>query len=104
MPQVGGICLLEAGRDLGEARVTGDERRAARRCSLGGDHPEGLGEDRRHDAGVGESEQVAEVAVLERAGEERLDAALGGTRLERGALGAEADDDETRRRARRARR
>ena len=49
-------------------------RRAARRGRLGGDHPERLGEHARHDAGVGEREQVAEVAMLERAGEQRRDA------------------------------
>ena len=38
------------------------------------------------------------MAVLERAGEQRLDAAVGGARLERGALGAEPDDDERARR------
>ena len=74
--------------------MPGDERRAAGRRRLGGNHPERLGEDRRHDAGVGEREQVPEVAMLERPGEERLDAALAGTSLERRALRPEADDDE----------
>ena len=44
---------------------------AACRGRLGGDHPEGLREDRRHDRDVGEREQMDEVAVLERPGEER---------------------------------
>ena len=74
--------------------MPGDERRTAGGGGLGRDHAERLGEDRRHDAGVREREQVPEVAVLERAGEQRLDATVGGERLERGALGAESDDDE----------
>ena len=100
----GRIGRLQPGRDLGEPRVARDERRAAGRGGLGRDHPEGLREDRRHDAGVREGEQMAEVAVLERAGEECLDATVGGSQLERGPLGAEADDDEARARPRRARR
>ncbi len=75
--------------------MPGDERRTAGGGSLGRDHAERLGEDRRHDAGVGEREQVPEMAVLERPREQRLDAMVGGERLERGALGTEADDDET---------
>ena len=98
------IRVLEAGGDLGEPRVAGDERRAAGRGGLGCDHPERLGEDRRHDAGVREREQVPEMAVLERPGEERLDPALGRALLERRALRAEADDDEPRVDTRRARR
>src|SRR5215831_15129600 len=39
------VLLLEARRDLGQARVPGDERRHARGGGLGGDHPECLGED-----------------------------------------------------------
>ena len=51
--------------------MPGDERRAAAGGGLGGDHPERLREDRRHDGRVGERQQVDEVAVLERAREER---------------------------------
>ena len=69
------VGLLEPRRDLGEPAVPGDERRAAAGGGLGGNHAERLREDRRHDRGVGEREQVREVAVLERAGEE--DAAAG---------------------------
>ena len=43
--------------------------------SLGRDHAERLGEDRRHDGDVGERQQVHEVPVLERPGEERAAAA-----------------------------
>ena len=46
-------------------------RRHARRRGLGRDHAERLGEDRRHDGDVDERQQVHEVPVLERAGEER---------------------------------
>ena len=60
---------------------------------LGGDHAERLGEDRRHDRGLGERQQVDEMPVLERAGEERL---ARGQRarllLQRAAVVAEADD------------
>ena len=94
MAELGGIRLLEPRCDLGQARVAGDERRAAGSGGLGRDHPERLGEDRRHDAGVGEREQVPEMAVLERTGEQRLDATLGSERFERRALGPESDDDE----------
>ena len=70
-----------------------DERRAAAGGRLGRDHPERLREDRRHDGGVGEREQVDEVAVLERPREEdALPAQLAGLRLELGAVVAEADD------------
>ena len=96
MAELGRICLLEPGRDLGEPGVARDERRAAGRRGLGRDHPERLGEDRRDDARVGEREQVPEVPVLERPGEERLDPAVGrARRSSAAALGAEADDDET---------
>src|SRR3990170_571449 len=82
---------LEAGGDLGEAGVPCDERwGAAGRC-LGGDHPEGLGKDRGRDGDVGEGEEVDEVPVLERAGEEHPPP--GGPRLELAAGLAEADDD-----------
>ena len=46
-------------------------RAAAGGRGLGRDHPERLGEDRRHDGDVAERQQVPQVAVLERAGEER---------------------------------
>ena len=69
--QLGRVLLLEPLGDLGEARVARDERRPAGGGGLGRDHPERLGEDRRHDGDVGERQQVDEVAVLERAGEER---------------------------------
>ena len=104
MPERRRIRLLEPCRDLGQPRVAGDERRTAGSGGLGRHHPERLGEDRRHDARVREREQVPEVPVLERAGEERLDPALGGTLLERRPLRAEADDDEAGVRSRRARR
>ena len=71
MAKVSRVGLLEPGRDLGEARVTRDERRAAARGRLGGDHPERLRKDRRHDGDVGERKQMDEVAVLERPGEQR---------------------------------
>ena len=64
---------------------------AARGGGLRRDHPERLGEDRRHDRGVGEREQVDEVAVLERAGEE--DVRRPARCLELRAVVAEADDD-----------
>ena len=67
--------------------MSGDERRTAGSGRLGGDHAERLGEDRRHHAGIREREQVPEVAVLERAGEQRLDATVGGERLERARSG-----------------
>ena len=74
--------------------MAGDERRAADRRRLRGDHAEGFGEDRRHDARVGECQQVPEVPVLERPREDRVDPAFGGPTLERRPLGPEADDDE----------
>ena len=70
-----------------------DERRRARGRGLGRDHAERLGEDRRHDGRVGERQQVHEVTVLERAGEER---ARRRGRLELSAIRPEADDDEPR--------
>ena len=89
MAQVRRVLLLEPVGDLGQAGVAGDERRRARGGRLRRDHPERLREDRRDDGRVGEREQVDEVAVLERAGEERSRA---GRRLERLAVVAEADD------------
>ena len=41
------------------------------RGGLGGDHAKRLGEDRGHHGNVGERQQMHEVSVLERAGEER---------------------------------
>ena len=64
------VGLLEPGGDLREPGMARDERRTAGRGGLGGDHPERLREDRRDHAGVGQGEQVDEVPVLERAGEQ----------------------------------
>ena len=72
--------------------MAGDERRAAGRGGLGGDHPEGLREDGRHDGGVGERKQVDEVPVLERPGEEHPLVVLLGQPLELVAVVAEPDD------------
>ena len=80
----------DPGGDLGEAGVVGDERRHAGRGGLCRDHAERLGEDRRHDRDVRERQQVHEVAMLERAGEEH---AVGCACLELRAVVAEADDD-----------
>src|SRR6478736_3065389 len=71
MPQVGGVGLLEPLGDLLEPGVPRHQRRAAGSSRLGGHHPERLRKDRRHDGDVGERNQVAQVPVLERAGEER---------------------------------
>ena len=49
----------------------GDEGRAAGGRGLGGDHAEGLGEDRGHDDDVRERDQVDEMAVLQLAREQR---------------------------------
>src|SRR5512146_630459 len=65
------VLLFEARGNLGEPRVSRDERRGACRSGFGGDHAEGFGEDRRHDRHVGERQQLREVAVLERPREER---------------------------------
>ena len=81
---------LEPFGDLGESRMASDDRRAAGGRGLGGNHPERLGEDRRHDDRIHERDQVDEMAVLERAGEERP---LRRERLESRAVVAEADDD-----------
>ena len=88
-----GVLLLEPGCHLRQPRVACDERRRARSCGLGGDHSERLGEDRRHDGRVGERQQMNEVTVLQRAGEE---CARRRCPLEHRAIGAEADDDEAR--------
>ena len=81
---------LEPVGDLGESGVTRDERWRAGGGCLRRDHPERLGEDRRDDGHVGEREQVHEMAVLERAREER---SRRGGGFELGAVVAEADDD-----------
>ena len=83
VPQALRILVLEPGRDLGEAGVARDERRAAGGGSLGGDHPERLREDRRNDGGVRERQQVHEVAMLERAREERARARRSASRRSR---------------------
>ena len=70
--------------------MVGDDRRAARRRRLGRDHPECLREDRRHGARIGEREEVDEVPVRERAGEEHVEPL--GLRLELCAIVAEPDD------------
>ena len=91
MPQTRRVVLLEPLRDLREAGVVRDDRRATRRGRLGRHHPEGLGEDRGHDCDVGKRGQMDEMAVLERAGEEnRQPFSL---LLELRPVVAEADDD-----------
>ena len=85
---------LEPGGHFREPRVTRNERRTTCGRRLRSNHSEGLGEDRRHDARVGECQQVAEVAVLERPGEDCVDSILGRPPLERRTLRAEPDDDE----------
>ena len=72
--------------------MAGDERQRAGRRRLGGDHPESLGKDRGHDRHLAEWDQVHEVPVLERAGEE---GSRGRDSLELGAIVPEADDDGT---------
>ena len=74
------VVLLQPAGDLRQSRVVRDDRRTAGGSSLGGDHPEGLGKDRRDDSDVGEREEMHEVPVLERAGEE--DVETGGLLLE----------------------
>ena len=69
-----------------------DDRWAPGCRSLGGDHPEGLGEHRGHDARVREGEQVPQVPVLERPREEHPDVERPRQRLERRPLGAEPHD------------
>ena len=94
-----GVGLLQPGRDLGQARVPGDERRHAGRCGLRGHHPERLGEDRGHDDDVRERQQVDEVPVLERAREQRVPRR---ELLEVPAVVAEPDDQGARRASRAA--
>ena len=91
--EVSGVLLLEPVGDLGEPGMAGDERRRARGGSLGSDHPERLGEDRGHDGRVGQRQQVDEVAMLERAGEEDVRPSEA---LELLAVVAEADDHRAR--------
>ena len=79
---------LEPLGNLRQPRVTGDDGRASGGRCLGGDHPERLGEDRGHDDGIGERDQVDEMAVLElsreqRAGRSQLLEALRGSRRSR---------------------
>ena len=82
--------LLEAARDLRQSGVVRDDRRAAGRGSLRRHHPERLREDRGCGRRVGEREQMHEVAVLERPGEERVEARR--LTLELLSVVAEADD------------
>ena len=84
------IVLGEPLRDLGEPGVVRDEWRAAGCRRLRRDHPERLREDRGDDACIREGEQVLQVPVLERPGEERGGGI--GERLELVAVVAEADD------------
>src|SRR5207237_1394607 len=86
---LGRILGLEALGDLLQTGVARDERRAAGCGSLRCDHPERLREDRRHDRDVSEREQVSEVAMLQRTGEER---ARRGGGLELRSVVPEADD------------
>ena len=80
----------DAGSDLGKTGVMRHEGQRSRGGRLGRDHPEGLREDRRDDGHVGERDQLREVPVLERAGEER---AGRGERLQLVAVVPEAHDD-----------
>ena len=69
--------------------MAGDERQRASGSRFRSDHAERLGEDRRHHRHVAQRDQVDQVAVLERAGEER---ARRRDPLELVAVVAEADD------------
>ena len=71
VPEVRRVLLLEPGGDLGEPGVARDERRRAGGSCFGGDHAECLGEDRRHDGHVRERQELREMTMLERPGEER---------------------------------
>src|SRR5919197_895246 len=84
------VFRLESFRDLGQPRVARDERRRSSGSRLGGDHAERLREDGRDDGDVGERQQVHEVAVLERTGEQRPRRSRP---LELVAVVAEPDDD-----------
>ena len=70
--------------------MIGDDRRAAGGGRLGRDHPERLGKDRRHDGDIREREEMYEVPVFERSGEE--DVETGRPRLQLGTVVPEADD------------
>src|ERR671937_242742 len=61
---------LEPFGDLGQPGMAGDERQRAAAGSFRGNHPEGLGENRRHDRHLAERDQVDEVPVLQRPGEQ----------------------------------
>ena len=87
------ILLLQALRNLRQPGVARDQGRRAGGRGLGGDHPECLREDRWDDRGIRERQQVHQVPVLERAGEERVRAC---ELLELLAEVAEADDHRTR--------
>ena len=80
----------DSGGDLREAGVVRDERERSGGGRLGGDHAERLGEDRRDRGDVGQGDQLRQVPVLERPGEER---ARRSRSLELLAVVAEADDD-----------
>src|SRR4051794_16593342 len=82
--------LADPCRHLGEPGVGRDDGQHAGRGGLGRDHPERLGKDRGHDRDVAERQQVAQVAMLERPGEEGAERS---PRLELLAEVAEADDD-----------
>ncbi len=86
---LGRVLGLEPLRDLRQARMARDERRRPGRRGLGGHHPERLREDRGHDDGVREREQVDEVPVLQGAREQRPRRR---GRLELRPVVAEADD------------
>ena len=80
---------LEAGGDLGQARVAGDERSDPPAAASAATMPNASGKI-DGDGHVGERHEVDEVPVLERAGEERSRRRRA---LELGAIVAEADDD-----------
>src|SRR5207247_5447861 len=71
MSVFGGILGFQALRDFRQPRVASDERRRAGGSGLRGNHPESLREDRRDGRDVGKREQMDEMTVLERSGEER---------------------------------
>src|SRR3954463_3899971 len=60
LPEGGRIGVRDALRYLCEAGMSRDERWTAGGGRLGGDHPEGLREDRRDDGDVDRREQVDE--------------------------------------------
>jgi hypothetical protein len=73
--------------------MAGHERRRAGRCGLGCDHAERFREHGWHDRHVRQREQVGEMAVVQRTGEERP---LGRLFLELPAIVAEANDHRAR--------